>query len=280
MTTLTEFPDLSHFRPGISLSGVLALLTKATQGTSNTDPTYVHYKTDALHRGIPFGGYHYVTTADAKAQAKHAFAVIGAEVPCMWDVEKGSGSIAHMYAVHDAYTDLGGTATLGYVPRWYWEQLGRPSLTGMKSRGLALVSSDYTPGSATGSGRRPYGGMTPAIVQFTDKHLLHGQSVDFNAFPGDVEQLRALMMGDLMALSAADWTKLSHLIDQRILAALPQIEKAIWHSDQLADPSGQSNAVTAANALEVTRNAVLAPPPAPPVTPSLELSPPGQRAGE
>jgi glycosyl hydrolase family 25 len=199
-----HFPDLSHFRPGVPLAGVAALLTKATQGVDNVDPTYAGYKAQATADGVIFAGFHYVTTDDVQAQAAHAFAVIGPDVPAMWDFEKGGGTVAHMYGVHDAYVALGGTATLGYAPHWYLESLGSPSITGFKPRGLALISSAYTGYSDTGEGWNGYGGMTPTIWQYTDAGDCNGHSVDMNAFKGSLDELAAVIMGDL--LMAMAWT--------------------------------------------------------------------------
>src|SRR6185369_10441485 len=106
---------------------------------------YQEIKRRTLAGGWPFVAYHYVTTEDATAQARHALAVIGKDTPVMWDVEKGGGSFAHLLAVHDAFTKLGGHARLAYLPKWYWARpdFGRPDLAPLKARGLLLVSSNY-----------------------------------------------------------------------------------------------------------------------------------------
>jgi hypothetical protein len=193
------FPDLSHYVSGVPLTGVVALITKATQGTSYVDPTYADYRDKAHVLGIPFAGYHYVTTDDPTEQARHAFAIIGRDVPAMWDVEAGSGSIANLLAVHDAYTTLGGRATLAYVPQWYWGQIGRPDLRPLTARGLALISSAYTAYSDAGIGWKPYGGITPDIWQYTSSGPLNGHRVDMNAFRGTVAELRKLFVGGTSA---------------------------------------------------------------------------------
>lgn len=195
------FPDLSHYLPGVPLTGVPALITKATQGTGNIDATYASYRDKAHALGIPFAGYHYVTTDSPAEQARHAFSVIGRTVPAMWDVEAGSGNIAHLLAVHDAYVALGGRATLAYVPQWYWGQIGRPDLRPLAARGLALISSAYTTYSDSGIGWKPYGGITPDIWQYTSSGPLNGHKVDMNAFRGTVAELRKLFDG---GTSAAD----------------------------------------------------------------------------
>jgi len=94
----------------------------------------------------------------------------------------------------DAYRSSGGTCNLIYLPRWYWSQLGSPSLSPLIQRRMALWSSSYTTytDASNGAGWLPYGGMPPKVWQWTDKHSWHGQLVDFNAFKGSVDEFRQL----------------------------------------------------------------------------------------
>ena len=83
------------------------------------------------------------------------------------------------------YRALGGVIYLLYLPRWYWADLGSPSLAPLIELGLLLVSSDYTSYSDSGPGWDSYGGMTPVIWQYTDGATLNGVvGVDFNAYQG------------------------------------------------------------------------------------------------
>ena len=192
-----QFPDLSHHKQ-VSLDGALALITKATQGTSYVDPTYATYKADADRRGIPFAGYHWVDFADIGSQALHSYKVMGS-VPCMWDAEAAGATVPRLAELTRRYRELGGNPRLVYLPRWFWrDHLGSPSLRPLVDEGLALVSSAYPSSgySDTGIGWQPYGGMSPAIWQYTDAHPFNGAAVDFNAFKGTVDQLRALFNGD------------------------------------------------------------------------------------
>jgi len=191
-----HFPDLSHFK-SVSLDGALALITKATQGMSFVDPTYAAYKRDADARGIPFAGYHWVTTDDLDAQAALAWRVMGG-VACMWDAEGAGATVPRLVELTQRYRALGGNPRLVYLPHWWWQDhLGSPDLRPLAQLGLALVSSAYPAAgySETGVGWRPYGGVTPAIWQWSDAHPFNGARVDFNAFQGTVEQLRALFSG-------------------------------------------------------------------------------------
>jgi len=190
------FPDLSHYKTP-SLDGAVALITKATQGTTFVDPTYAAFKQDADRRGIPFAGYHWIDTSDPGAQAAHAFQVMG-NTPCMWDAEASGATVARIVDITKRYRALGGNPRLVYLPHWWWQDhLGAPSLQPLADLGLALVSSAYPAAgySSTGVGWNGYGGMSPSIWQYTDKQMFNGVAVDFNAFKGTVAELRTLFTG-------------------------------------------------------------------------------------
>jgi len=187
------FPDLSHYKTP-SLNGAVALITKATQGMTFVDPTYVIFKQDADRRGIPFAGYHWIDTTDLGAQAVNAFRIMG-NTPCMWDAEASGSTVARIVDITKRYRALGGNPRMVYLPHWWWQDhLGSPSLQPLADLGLALVSSAYPAAgySPTGIGWNGYGGMSPDIWQYTDKQIFNGVPVDFNAYRGTVEQLRTL----------------------------------------------------------------------------------------
>jgi len=193
------FPDISNYEAGISLTGVPAVLIKATEGTTYTSPDYARAAASARALGIPWAAYHFLHhNSDPAAQARHYRAVAG-DAPCMLDVETaGDGTkatVADCLTFADALSALGGRVRLAYFPHWYWQELGSPSLVALAQAGMALVSSQYTTYSDTGPGWNPYGGVAPLIWQYTDAHSLNGYSVDYNAYRGTVEQLRTLLNG-------------------------------------------------------------------------------------
>jgi len=187
------FPDLSHYKAP-SLNGAVALITKATQGTSFVDSTYAGFRQEASKLGIPFAGYHWIDTSDLGAQAANAFRAMDS-IPCMWDAEAAGATIPRLVDLTKRYRALGGNPRMVYLPHWWWQDhLGSPSLQPLADLGLVLVSSAYPAAgySDTGVGWNSYGGMSPTIWQYTDAQLFNGVSVDFNAFKGTVDQLRTL----------------------------------------------------------------------------------------
>jgi hypothetical protein len=111
----------------------------------------------------------------------------------------------------------GGMLTLAYIPHWFWaDYWDRRSLKPFADLGLELISSAYTTYSDTGIGWDPYGGMTPAIWQYTST------PIDTNAFRGTVAELGRLFTGSanppdqgvVMTITDADakvfWDHLLH----------------------------------------------------------------------
>lgn len=224
------YPDISSHESGISVAGASAVCCKVTEGTTYLNPYYAQTKADAAQRGVFFFAYHFLHQGSAAAQAQWAHSQAGS-VPLMVDFEPTAGSsptLADATAFIDTYRSLGGICELVYLPHWYWQSdltllaaraqarsssgplivnyrsnrahalldevalMGSPSLAPLVSRGMKLVSSDYTAYSDTGPGWAPYGGMTPSVWQYTDAQPFNGQQVDFNAFKGTVVQLMSV----------------------------------------------------------------------------------------
>lgn len=219
------FPDISSGQAGISLTNAMAVTAKATEGTGYVNPDYAAAKGRAANSGTFFMAYHFLHQGNAAAQAAHAFSVVGNTVALMVDWETTTNSnpaVADAEGFIDAYRKLGGVTHLLYLPHWYWQQLGSPALAPFASRSMAIVSSDYTTytDANSGPGWQPYGGMTPAIWQYTSTLQFNGYRCDFNAFRGTfagkqdppsitgcLSELRALATtGKYTAPTADGWT--------------------------------------------------------------------------
>lgn len=194
-----EYPDISGYDAGISLTGMAAVVVKATEGTSYTNPDYARVASDATSRGLPWAAYHWIHHGtSASAQADHFHSVAG-NAPCMLDVEK-SGDFPNVQDCLDfsnRLNQLGGHVRLVYFPNWYWKSIGSPDLTPLARAGMALVSSNYPSAgySDNGPGWAAYGGVAPDVWQYTDAHQLNGFTVDMNAYRGTAEEFRALLNG-------------------------------------------------------------------------------------
>ena len=191
------YPDVSNHEGAMPLQpATVAVCAKASEGTTYTDPYYGHYRAEASRVGAVFFGYHFLHAGNGRAQADHCFSITGPGVSMMIDMEPTTGSNPSVQDALDfaaRYRARGGLCTLVYLPRWYWQQIGFPSLASLAAAGLSVVASNYTAYSETGPGWAGYGGIEPVIWQYTDKLPYSGQSVDFNAYRGTIADLQALL---------------------------------------------------------------------------------------
>lgn len=190
--------DISSFQAGINLNGWHAVASKVTQGTGYTNPYWQRFKGQAANAGAYFFGYHFLTAGNGAGQADYYFSRAG-KLPCMIDLEPTGSShpgIGDGAAFCDRLRSHGGICNMLYLPRWWWQQLGSPSLNPFIQRRLHLVSSVYTSYSDGGPGWGSYGGMSPDVWQYSSTMRTGGFSaVDANAYKGTFAQLAAMVGG-------------------------------------------------------------------------------------
>lgn len=212
--------DISNHQGDMDLNRVKAegfdfIWCKVSEGSGYKDPFWPGNRDKARAAGLILAGYHYVKAGDSPAaQAKTFVDHLGDKsIPAMLDFEANSGGMDVFWAVKAEIEKLGVNVRLSYIPDWYWERIGKPDL----SQVPGLISSEYVNGSGYASVLYPgnssgfwkaYGGRTPDVLQFTDKAIVAGKSVDANAFRGTPDKLRQLLGagGDdfLSALSDAE----------------------------------------------------------------------------
>lgn len=201
--------DIASYQHGLPLSALrpdcVAVEIKCTQGSTYVDPDYAGWLAQSKAAGLLAVAYHYVDGDAPAAQAAWLAQHIGDKsVPVMLDAEKGALGLPHILDVADAMDAAGLNVRLVYLPKWYWESIGSPALSGpFASRHLSLINADY-PTSRAGSlaALYPgdgsslwagYGGVPVTMLQFTDAAELGGQKVDANAYKGTAAQLAALL---------------------------------------------------------------------------------------
>jgi len=124
------------------------------------------------------------------------------------DVEEGSGGWAETYAAHQRLWAAGQRTPLVYFPNFYWQRVGSPDLSPLKSGVGGHWKSWYAdsdprsfddalsrvPGYVWNDNR---GGIPVSILQFTGTGRLsgYGSNVDLNFFPGTRTELAALLGG-------------------------------------------------------------------------------------
>ncbi|AXF51529.1 lysin A [Mycobacterium phage Constella] len=250
--------DISNHQGEMDLNRVKAegfdfIWCKVSEGANYRDPFWPGNRDRARAAGLILAGYHYVRTGDPAAQAKTFVEHLGDKsIPAMLDFEDGSGNIEQFWAVKAEIEKLGVQVRLSYIPDWYHERIGKPDL----SKVPGLIASEYVSGTGYASVLYPgnnsnfwkaYGGRTPDVLQFTDRALVAGKSVDANAFRGTPDKLRRLLGagGDdfLSALSDAEQRLLFDRTNQlwgAVFNDIPSTSKykaagegAIWKSKDL-----------------------------------------------
>lgn len=187
----------AQLRPDVS-----ALIVKCSQGMTYLDPDYAAWLGEARASGLLVGVYHYVDGSSPVAQAAWLRArIIDPSLIVMLDEE--AVGLPQTLEVADAMTELGLHVRLVYLARSYWSAVGSPDLSAPFSRrGIGLVNAAYPSARAAtpvqlypgdgAAGWTPYGGVTPALWQFTESATEAGQRIDVSAFRGSMAQLTDL----------------------------------------------------------------------------------------
>ncbi|MFC1418601.1 GH25 family lysozyme [Streptacidiphilus cavernicola] len=191
--------DVSSYNPAYQPAAGTFHMVKCSEGAHTHDSEWstLSARVRAAENTLLIA-YHFLhSDSTPAAQAANTAEVPGIKgLPLMVDVEVEGTSkptIAQCAAYVDEARRLGLNPRLVYLPKWYWEELGSPSLQPLIDRGLHLVSSAYPtqghyPGDS-GSGWQPYGGMTPLIWQYSSVPL------DCDAYKGTLAQLTAVLGG-------------------------------------------------------------------------------------
>jgi hypothetical protein len=199
----------SPYQHGLSLAALrpdcAGVEIKCTQGAGYWNPDYPGWLASARADGLIPVAYHYVDGAAPAAQAANlASRILDISVPVMLDAEDASVGLAHTMQVADAMTAQSLRVQLLYGPRSWWQRIGSPDLSGpLGARKILLINAAYA-SSASGSPAQlypgdnaaawnPYGGVTPTLIQFTDRAAEGGYLIDMNAYRGTPAALATLL---------------------------------------------------------------------------------------
>ena len=202
--------DVSHNQSGldpkkVKQEGFSFMYGKVTEGQGFRDPNFAEFRDAAKAAGMLFAAYHFLRSdSSAAEQAANTAAAIGDKsIPVIIDCEINRGSRPNLQNARDyaaALGHLGVRASAIYLPHFWWQSLGSPSLAGWK-----LVQALY-PNNRHDFASRIYpgdndsawnsmGGVVPSILQFGDQVKLSSYTanvVDADAFRGTLDQLKAL----------------------------------------------------------------------------------------
>lgn len=177
--------------------GVEFVFMKSSEGATFLDSEFEANVSEARAAGLLVAAYHYIrSNATAAAQVANVRRIVPRDVPVIPDVEANSGGVALLRDFVAGLQSAGYRVPFTYLPRWYWQQIGAPSLAGLPP----LWSSRY-PDNIIGSIAdewadvpssywNGYGGLPVAVLQFTSSAAIAGhQPIDANAYLGTREQL-------------------------------------------------------------------------------------------
>jgi lysozyme len=186
--------DVSNHNPNFrDFRGWDFAFIKASEGNGFTDWLFNQHLTNARAAGCLVAAYHYQRDVSAQSQVDLIKKIVPTDVPVIVDVEHGSGSLAITREIIRLLRDAGYVSPLVYIPRWYWQQIGSPDLSGLprlwaswypdyearpREQGIAMV-----PTSAWSN----YGNNSVAMMQFTSSPF------DQNWYPGTRDELASLL---------------------------------------------------------------------------------------
>lgn len=186
--------DVSNHQEQFDFIGWDFAFIKSSEGTGFKDGRFTQHVANARAAGCLVAAYHYVRGGDVQGQFDNIRSMVPTDIPVILDVEDGAGSVDSIKQLAAKLRAAGYAVPLTYFPRWYWNSIGQPDLSGLAPLWLSWYP-DYKPrpreqayAMVPGSGKQPFGGIDSApVIQFTSTPF------DQNAFDGTRDQLAALL---------------------------------------------------------------------------------------
>lgn len=202
--------DISDYQPDFDLQrarneGFEFVILKSTEGANWQSAWFRRHLDRARAAGLLVAAYHYVRAGDAQAQVNNIVGIVPKDVPLILDIEAGGGDLGLAWDLTNRLRANGYRLPLLYLPRWYWQQIGSPDMSGLPPLWFSSYPFDRAGyASAVYDRQRSfldrqwggYGGLGVEILQFSDEGNVAGRSpIDVNAYRGTREQLAALLGG-------------------------------------------------------------------------------------
>lgn len=203
--------DISNWQIGVNYNvlkqnGIDFAIIKSTEGEGFKDGMFNTHLNGCKNAGMIVAAYHYVRGGNADAQFSNIKSIVPKSVPVILDIEDGAGDMNSIRRLLVLLQKDGYKTPLIYIPEWYWNKIGKPSLSGLPANwwswypdnsgqtrtfyeGISMVPSRIWNG---------FGGLPVQIIQFTSTGRVlnsarqpvgYNANLDLNAFRGSVEDL-------------------------------------------------------------------------------------------
>jgi hypothetical protein len=199
--------DVSHHQPrALDLAqtrrdGCELAILKAGEGGTFVDPDFGSNLAEARAAGQLLAGYWYQRVGATAAQhVAKIMQVVPRDVAVIPDAEAGSGGVALTREIVRLLVAAGYRVPWTYLPKWYWQQIGSPSLAGLPplwssrypNNVVGLLASEWA--EVPASYWSGYGGLDVGLLQFTSSARIAGYApLDASAFRGNRSQLAAVL---------------------------------------------------------------------------------------
>lgn len=200
-------------------SGLEFVILKCSEGADFIDSAFKPRLAEAESADMLTAAYHYIrSNATAAAQVANVAKIVPRGMAVIPDIEANSGGVALAKDFVARLLAAGYKVPLTYLPRWYWQQIGSPSLVGLPS----LWSSRYPDNVADSLAKEyaavprtywdGYGGLGVKLLQFTSSLRIPSYTglLDANAFLGTRNELAVLFGGeeeeDMSMYDKVKWT--------------------------------------------------------------------------
>lgn len=187
--------DVSNHQASFNFQGWDFAILKASEGSTFKDGRFRQHLMNARAAGCIVAAYHYQRPDNYVYQADNIESMVPKDIPVIIDVEAGSGSFDITRNLVRELRNRGYIVPLSYIPRWYWSQVGSPSLEGLPALWASWYPDYVARPREQGIAKVPlsawnsYGGLPVRMMQFTSTPH------DMNWFPGTRDELYELLYG-------------------------------------------------------------------------------------
>ena len=205
--------------------GFSFVILKATEGATWKSKYFAANYRAAKAAGLLTAAYHYQrSNSSAQSQADNIMSMVPKDCGVIPDVEANGGNVNLTRDIMSRVTGKGWMWPMSYIPKWYWQQIGSPPLTGVGP----LWQSHYPDNKGTAVSeiyqRVPvsywlgFGGVEIAVLQFTSAATVAGRRpIDGNGFRGSLESLAALLRQTANAQEEDDMPSLNEIWREKLV---------------------------------------------------------------